>query len=310
MRETLIELSLQKLFKDRYIIRTSSGTSSLIAILKVLSEQSLKDEVILPSVACPSLLFAINFLKLKPVFIDMETSYFNMDIKDLKKKITKKTLAIIGAHCFGIANDIKAIKKISKVRNIFFIEDACLNFGGKKWNKYYGSFGDVGVISFGYDKILSVAGGGALIIKSKKIFIKIIKFLKKNPLFYKFNFKSKNFKKKFNKLEKNIKLRNTNAKKYYDNLLSKNIIKPKFRVDDVYWRYPILIKKNRDKLIKLAYKKNLIITKHYPDVSRFQSFSNLKIAKIFDKSVINIFVKEKTSEKYINSICKLINKNA
>lgn len=308
MRETVIEKCLKKYYEDRYIFRTSSGTSALIAILKVLSSQSKKDEVIIPSVVCPALLFSINFLKLKPVFIDMEMHYFNMDIKDLKKKITKQTLAIIGVHCFGIANNINAIEKISIEKKLFFIEDACLNFGGKKYGKYYGSFGDAAVVSFGYDKILSERGG-ALIIKNKKIFINVKKILKKNPLLYQFNFNKQNFKKKFQNLEADIKQRNLNAKKYYNNLYSKNIIKPKFREEDVYWRYPLIIKKNRDKLIKLASNKGVIITSHYPNISRFQSHADLNNAKIFDKCIINLFVKGDTSEKYIKYVSKLINRN-
>ena len=306
MKNSVIENSLSNYYQDHFILRTSSGTSALIAILKILSEESKKNEVIIPSNVCPALLFSINFLGLNPVFVDMETRYFNMCMKDLKRKITKNTLAVIGVHCFGLAADIKTLLKITKEKKIFFIEDACLNFGGKIYGEYYGSFGDASIISFGYDKILS-ENGGALIVKSKNLFTKIKKFMKLNPIFFNFEFNQKKFQQKFNKLESSIEKRKNNAKKYNAYLSSKNIIKPEFRENDVYWRYPILYKSNREKLIKLGDSKGLIITKHYPAINKFQTKSKLSNANLFEKSILNFFVKPGTKEEYISGVCNLIN---
>ena len=155
-----------------------------------MTKDSDKDEVIIPSVVCPSVMFAVNFLCLKPIFVDMELNFFNMCIKDLKKKISKETLAIIGVHCFGIAADINSLVSICKKKKIFLIEDACLNFGGKLNQKYYGEFGDASIVSFGYDKILSEKGG-ALMIKKNFYTLRIFK---KNPEFFEFRPIKKNFK--------------------------------------------------------------------------------------------------------------------
>ena len=307
MYNNLIERNLSQYFQDFYITRSSSGTSAIIAVLKSLVQDSNKDEVIIPSVVCPSVMFAVNFLCLKPVFVDMELNFFNMCVKDLKKKISKKTLAIIGVHCFGLAANINSLVKLCKKKKIFLIEDVCLNFGGKFNNKYYGSFGDASIVSFGYDKILSESGG-ALMIKNKKKFLFIKNFLKKNPEFFEFRLNEKSFQSKFDKLEETIEKRKNNAKKFFLQLKSKNIIKPKLREEDVYWRYPIIYKGDREKLINKANKKDLIITKHYPSINKFQSNSNLKVAKIMDQSILNFFVKPGTNEKYIDNICSLIKK--
>lgn len=303
----MIERNLSQYFQDFYITRSSSGTSAIIAVLKSLVQDSNKDEVIIPSVVCPSVMFAVNFLCLKPVFVDMELNFFNMCVKDLKKKISKKTLAIIGVHCFGLAANINSLVKLCKKKKIFLIEDVCLNFGGKFNNKYYGSFGDASIVSFGYDKILSESGG-ALMIKNKKKFLFIKNFLKKNPEFFEFRLNEKSFQSKFDKLEETIEKRKNNAKKFFLQLKSENIIKPKLREEDVYWRYPIIYKGDREKLINKANKKDLIITKHYPSINKFQSNSNLKVAKIMDQSILNFFVKPGTNEKYIDNICSLIKK--
>ena len=71
--------------------------------------------------------------------------------------------------------------------------------------------------------------------------------------------------------------------------ISQNIIKPKFRKEDVYWRYPIIYKNDREQLID-ANRKGLIITKHYPAINKFQSNSNLK-ALNYGQINLNFFVK-------------------
>ena len=75
MRSNYLEKKLKLFFPDMNILQTSSGTAALITILSILKNKyKNKDEVILPSVCCPAVLFAVNFLNLKPVFVDMELS--------------------------------------------------------------------------------------------------------------------------------------------------------------------------------------------------------------------------------------------
>lgn len=307
MSNHIIETCLKKIYSKRFISHTSSATSALIALLYTLKEKNKnKNEVIIPSVVCPSLLFAVNFLSLKPIFVDMETKYFNMDVEHVKKLINKKTLTIICVHCYGIASEIIKISDIAKKKKIFLIEDVCLNFGGKLNEKFYGSFGDASIVSFGYDKIISEKGG-ALIIKKKIIYLKIKKFLKSNPILIKVDINKKRFIQKINSLDKNISNRNSNAKFLYENIKSKSFIKPKFRKSDVYWRYPILCKIDRKKLISDAIKKGIIITSHYPNLGKFQHNTDLKNAIKFDKTVINIFVKNENSKNYLKKICNFLN---
>ena len=152
----------------------------------------------------------------------METKYFNMSLPHVKKLINKKTLSIICVHCYGLASEISKISKIATTKKIFLIEDACLNFGGKLKNNFFGSFGDAAVVSFGYDKIIS-AKGGAVIVKNKSIFSKIKKYLNANPFFLNVNLDKKKFKNQFNSLNKNILNRSSNAK-FYMKILNLNCL--------------------------------------------------------------------------------------
>jgi dTDP-4-amino-4,6-dideoxygalactose transaminase len=307
MSRNIIETSLKKFYPKSFISQTSSATAALISLLQELKKKHKhRNEVIIPSVVCPSILFAVNFLSLKPVFVDIEIKYFNMSLSHIKKLINKRTLSIICVHCYGLASEVIEIYKIVKKNKIFLIEDICLNFGGKLNNKFYGSFGDAAIVSFGYDKIISEKGG-AVIIKEKKFYLKVKKYLISNPILFKTDLNKKSFIKKINVLNKNILNRNSNAKFLYDNIKSKSFIKPQFRKSDVYWRYPILCKINREKLINEALKKGIIITSHYRDLSKFQHNASLKIAKRFDNSVINIFIKNKNSKPYLRKVCNFLN---
>lgn len=307
MRLNYLEKKLKIFFPDLSALQTSSGTAALITILSALkNKHKLKNEVIVPSVCCPAILFAVNFLNLKPIFVDMELSYFNMSFKDIKSKTTNKTLSVIFVHCYGLTGKIDKVKKFLSKKKIFLIEDACLVFGGKYKKKYLGSYGDASIFSFGYDKVLSYKGG-ALAIKSKKIFYECKTFLKKNPLLKNININRNIFEQKFKDLEFNIKERKKNAFYIHNNLTNKLFLKPKYRAEDVYWRYPIIFRGNRDKLIKNAKLKKITITKHYPSLNKFQNNSDLYNANIFDKSVINLFVKKQSNLDYLSKTVKFLN---
>ena len=302
---------VQNLFPNKHLIETASGTASLIICLEILKKKSTKKkaEVLIPSVCCPSVLFAVNSTGLKPIFIDMELLRFNMSLKDVKKKINKNTLAIICVHCFGITANIDLLKKIVNNRNISIIEDACLAFGGKnKYGLHHGNKGDMAVFSFGYEKIIDLNSGGLLVLGSVADKNLAKKILKNNNFFSKKIFENYKFFSKFRKIQKNINIRFTNAKKFEKKIVSKNVIKPKIIEQDVIWRYSILVKRNREKLLEAAKKRGLIITTHYPSLNKFQTNSKLKNSRLFDQHLINLFVKEGTTDEYIEKTCKLINK--
>ncbi len=75
MQNSIVEKCLSNYYDDCFITKTSSGTSALIAILHTLKSETKKNEVLIPSVVCPSILFAVNYVGLSPVFIDMETKF-------------------------------------------------------------------------------------------------------------------------------------------------------------------------------------------------------------------------------------------
>ena len=81
---------------------------------------------------------------LKPVFADIDKLTWCLDIKSVENLINKNTKAIIATHTYGNMCEMNELKKISKVKNIYLIEDAAEAFGFKYENNFAGTIGDIG----------------------------------------------------------------------------------------------------------------------------------------------------------------------
>lgn len=128
--------------------------------------------VITQAFSCLVVPNAIKFADLKPVYVDIDES-FNLDIDDLKRKINKETKAIIIQNTFGIPAKINEILTIAKENNLVIIENLTHSLGAKYQNVYLGNFGDVALLSFNRNKIISSIIGGALVINNKTLNEKI-----------------------------------------------------------------------------------------------------------------------------------------
>ena len=90
------------------------------------------------------------------------------------KKSGRRIFAIMPVHIFGMPCNIIGIQKIAKRFNLKIVEDATEALGSKFKGKQMGTFGDIGVLSFNANKIITTGGGGALIIKKKKDYNKAL----------------------------------------------------------------------------------------------------------------------------------------
>src|SRR5581483_4013141 len=95
----------------------------------------------------------------KAIYADIDETG-NLDPKDLEKKITKKTKAVIIQHTFGIAANMDAIQKVLKGKKIILIEDCAHALGASYKGKKLGTFGEFAFFSFGRDKVISSVFGG------------------------------------------------------------------------------------------------------------------------------------------------------
>ena len=161
---------LIKYFSSYDVLMTKSCTAALEICSKLIIHNKAKEknEIIFPNYTYFT--SVSSFLKkgIRPVLVDTDPFNLNIDVKILKKKITKKTLAIVVIHYAGIPCDIEKIKKICQKNNIILIEDCANAIFAKKNNKPLGSFGDLSTLSFHETKNIHCGDGGALIINNKK----------------------------------------------------------------------------------------------------------------------------------------------
>lgn len=303
---TVIESELSEFLSSDLIKQTSSGSAALITALQLLPWKN-NAEILIPSICCPSVLSAVQITNFTPVFVDMETSAFNMSFQSIRDLANENTAAIIFVHSFGIAGYIVETKEFCEKEGIFLIEDTCMALGGVVDDHYLGTYGDAAVFSFGYDKIISGNMGGAIVLKKECLYEGALGFLKKNEFFTECSYNNDSIKYQFANLNSTVSKRNSNARIFFNELDSKIVDKPEFKQSDVYWRYPVLYKRNRDELLRKARELSIIITTHYPSLHRFQYGSELKVADNFNESVLNFFIRPEVDESYIKDVCDLVN---
>ncbi len=163
------EKNFAKKIGSKFALMTNSGSSANLLAVSVisnlLSKKRLKkdDEVIIPAVCWSTSLWPIVQNNLKPVFVDVEPHTMNIDINDLKKKIRKKTKAVMCIHVLGTSTNMNTLMKIIKKKNLILIEDTCESLGAKYNNKHLGTFGRFGTYSFYYSHQITSGEGGMIV---------------------------------------------------------------------------------------------------------------------------------------------------
>ena len=145
----------------------SSGTAALHLALIILGIK--KNDIVL----CSSLTFAasanaILYQGAQPIFIDSDPSTWTIDIASLEKAIKKfKPKVLIAVDLYGQSCDYDLIADLCNKYKVLVIEDAAEAFGSDYKGKKCGTFGDIGILSFNGNKIITTSGGGMLVSKNE-----------------------------------------------------------------------------------------------------------------------------------------------
>jgi len=125
------------------------------------------DEVIIPAFTWVATANAVLYCNAIPVFVDIDTKTFNLDVEQIKLKITSKTKAIIPVHLFGLCADINYIKQ--HFPQLKIVEDGACAAGAALHGKPAGSLGDIGCFSFHPRKSVTCGEGGMLTTNNPEI---------------------------------------------------------------------------------------------------------------------------------------------
>jgi dTDP-4-amino-4,6-dideoxygalactose transaminase len=155
----------------KYALTFNSGTSALHTLF--LAYDIKGKEVIVPSFTFIATANAVILAGGKPVFAEAEDETYGLDAEDVKKRITKKTKAIMAIHYGGFpARDSEKLRKLANQHGILFIEDAAESLGAHINGKKVGTFGHSAMFSFCQNKILTTGEGGIIVTDDEKIYEK------------------------------------------------------------------------------------------------------------------------------------------
>jgi dTDP-4-amino-4,6-dideoxygalactose transaminase len=146
-------------------IGVNSGTSALhLALLAAGVHPG--DEVITVPFTFVATVAAIEYAQAKPVFVDIEPTYYAMDPANIERAITPRTKAIVPVHLYGQPADMDAIGDVADRHGLIVIEDACQSHGSEYKGRRCGSMGSLGCFSFYPGKNLGAYGEGGAIVTS------------------------------------------------------------------------------------------------------------------------------------------------
>jgi dTDP-4-amino-4,6-dideoxygalactose transaminase len=174
---TAFENELARYLNIKHVAALTSGTAAIHLALIILGVKP-GDEVISSSFTFSATVNPIAYQGATPVLIDSEEESWNMDPALLEKAIIdrlekgKKPKAIIVVHLYGMPAKIVDLMKIANKYDIPVIEDAAEALGSKIGNKACGTLGDLGILSFNGNKIITTSGGGALVSNNNEYITK------------------------------------------------------------------------------------------------------------------------------------------
>ena len=255
------ERLLSKFVKSKFAVAVNSGTAALQASLYAIDIKP-GDEVLVPSFTFVATANSVKSVGAKPVFVDILKDNYTMDPNDLKKKITRRTKAIIPVHLYGHMAYMDEILEVASKKHIKIIEDASQSLGSKLKGKHSGTFSHLGCFSLYAGKVITSGEGGAIVTNNKKLFEKLKQIrnhgFSKNNITTTFglNLRISEIsaaiaKIQMKKLPRLLNQRKNNSKALTELLENHDVILPVQRKNEtVNWYLYTIAMKNRDKVMK------------------------------------------------------------
>tara|TARA_B110000438_G_scaffold297579_1_gene344181 strand:+ start:238 stop:1449 length:1212 start_codon:yes stop_codon:yes gene_type:complete len=173
----IFENKIANLFSKKYGLMVNSGSSALILALRVLNFKK-GSEVITPCLNFGTAVSSIMLNNLVPVLVDAKVDTLQIDIDNIKKKITKKTKALLIPNLIGNIPDWKKLRRIANENKLILIEDSADTLGATIKKKPTGFYSDISITSFYGSHIISCAGNGGMFLTNNKNFFEKAKVLR------------------------------------------------------------------------------------------------------------------------------------
>lgn len=326
-----LEAALAEFLGVKYISLFANGTFALVTALQTLK---ITGEVITTPYSFVATSHALLWNGLKPVFVDIEPEYCNIDPTKIEEAITAKTTAIMPVHVYGNPCNVDSIQKIADIYGLKVIYDACHTFNVKINGNSVLNFGDLSVLSFHATKVFNTFEGGAIISHDEKS-KRRIDFLKNFGFADEVTVIASGINAKMNEFQAALGLLQL---KYIDKFLEQrkmiaDIYKSELAgidglrmlnnipgVDHNYAYFPVFIDENtfecqRDELYEKLKANNIYSRRYfYPLISQFPAYKNLesasagnlKVAETITKQVLCLPIYPDLREDEIQKVTQVI----
>lgn len=264
-------------FTNSHAVAVSSGTDALMIPLYAMDLKE-DDEII----TTPFTFFAtaemISFLKLKPVFVDIDSRTCNIDVSKIEQAITPKTKGIISVSLFGQPTDFDAIQKIADKHSIFHLEDGAQSFGAMYKDKSSSGYAPISTTSFFPAKPLGTYGdGGMMFFHDKNLADRCACILNQGQK-VRYEHQLVGVNSRFDTLkaailmakleyyEEELQKREEIAQRYitaFQNSDAKPLAREKFTTKHA-WAQFTLVSENRDQVCEILKEKGIPTSIHYP----------------------------------------------
>ncbi|MDO9575929.1 MAG: DegT/DnrJ/EryC1/StrS family aminotransferase [bacterium] len=314
-------------------IATSSGTSALHLALIVLGVGK-EDEVILPTYVCTAPLNAIYYTGAKPILADINEDDFNISARDVEKKLTKKTRAIIVPHMFGLPTEMEKILRLG----IPVIEDCAQSIGATVLRHQalgirhsvpgirhlasgprhpVGSLGTLSICSFYATKLLATGEGGMVLSNDEELLSKIRDlrdYDKKDDFKVRFNYKMSDIEavlglSQLGKLPSFIKRRKEIAQKYSSAFMGCNFSMPPVYKDreHIFYRYVVRVHGKAGKFIDDIQNKGIECRRPvYKPLHHYLTCEGFPVADKVYKDAVSIPIYPSLSDKDVDYIIETV----
>ena len=323
-KTSLFEKKFSKFTNSKHCIAFPNGTLTMYAILKCLNLRK-GSEVLVSNYTMVATANIVEMAGLRLKLVDISHKDLCMCPQDLKKKLSKKTKAVIFTQMNGRNGQIKEISKICKKKNIFLIEDSAHAIGSYHKNKHAGNAGIASSFSFSMPKLITMGQGGAIITNNTNLAKKLRLFKnfgrKKDGIdvhnYIGYNFKITDLQSvlassQLQDIKKRILQKKKIFQRYLDNLhKNPNILMIQMKKNETPWSVDIYIK-NISKIRRILKRKNILTRPVYPPLNSqkiYKNFKGLPVSNNYCK--IGLWLPSSLDIKFkeIDKICKILNRN-
>jgi perosamine synthetase len=152
----------------KYGIACANGTVAMHLALATLGLEP-GDEVIIPTFTMIATANAVTYCGATPVLVDMEPNYWQMDVEQVARKITRRTKAIVPVHIYGHPTDMDPLLEVARSHGLLVVEDSAEAHGAEYKGRRCGGLGDAAGFSFYGNKIITTGEGGMVTTDNKEI---------------------------------------------------------------------------------------------------------------------------------------------